>query len=213
MVHSIRRLTHLVHCDNTKQVAYPTFDDGPFESSTYKLLELMDTYQVKGTFFVVANRGRSNKSLLREIKDLGHSIGNHSLDHQYRHYFLGKKKLLAWISESEMILQDIIGDKTIGFRPPNGIQTPELHWVLQFLDMPLILWNQRFYDGLIPLTISRVQKKIVKIQKGSIILLHEKRIWQETDSEFKAMEFFLKELTSKNFFLRAITQNLIRNER
>ena len=177
-----------------KASLYLTFDDGPFEKTTPYLLEMMEQSNIQGTFFFVALKAKGQSALLRRILSKGHKIGNHSLDHKYSPFFKGRKYIRHWVKESEDILTDLMGEKTIGFRPPNGIHTPELHWALKELKIPLILWNKRYFDGLISLTQKRIDKKGFSFSPGSIVLLHEKEDFSENKNKvhYKAIQYLFQ---------------------
>ena len=76
---------------------YLTFDDGPAHHSTNKILNLLDEEKIKTSFFCVANQVLKEPSLFNEIVSAGHSIGNHSLDHTFHNFFLGKRKMFNWM--------------------------------------------------------------------------------------------------------------------
>jgi peptidoglycan/xylan/chitin deacetylase (PgdA/CDA1 family) len=153
---------------------YLTFDDGPV-SSTDDVLKILDRHKIKATFFVVAQTAKKNQAILRNILAAGHSIGNHSLDHSYSHFFKGKQSLLQWIKSSEEEISSLIEGPTVGFRPPAGVRTPELHQALSELQMPLILWRQRFFDTIFPFTFSKARRSLKCVKPGSIILLHDRQ--------------------------------------
>lgn len=66
----------------TKHKVYLTFDDGP-SSSTMEILDILDQYQVKATFFVLGKEDEASKEALTEIVNRGHSVGMHSYSHEY----------------------------------------------------------------------------------------------------------------------------------
>jgi peptidoglycan/xylan/chitin deacetylase (PgdA/CDA1 family) len=156
-----------------KRKVYLTFDDGPSPNGTEQILTLLEKHHVKATFFVIAQKARQSKDLIREIQKRSHGIGNHSLDHTYRPFFQGKKTLTHWIRESEELLSQQIGTPSVGFRSPAGVRTPELKWALKELQLPLILWNTRFYDTVFPWRRNRALHSLKHEKNGSIILLHD----------------------------------------
>src|SRR5262245_52041165 len=134
-------LTHFAEdFENDSKNLYLTFDDGPDPRSTEAVLNVLDKYNAKASFFVITQKARNNLSLIREIKSASHSIGDHSFDHRYRYFFQGRQALLKWVTASTEELNGMLGENNIGFRPPAGIRTPELHWALRKLNIPLIYW-------------------------------------------------------------------------
>lgn len=159
---------------------YLTFDDGPNLEVTPHVLDMLKEFGVKATFFVVADRAKDCPELLIRMMDEGHSIGNHSLDHTYSVFFKGHKAMRTWIEKSEDILKEF-RVKSVGFRPPVGIRTPELARSLRDLGIPMILWNQRCYDAVRAFTPEKAQELVERSQAGDIILLHDRQRpeWKE----------------------------------
>jgi peptidoglycan/xylan/chitin deacetylase (PgdA/CDA1 family) len=152
---------------------YLTFDDGPAAGDTERVLEVLSALNVQATFFLVSQRAQAFCALVRKILLGGHAIGNHSLDHHYGAYFQGRTRMLDWIRRSEDALIEITGGPSVGFRPPAGIRTPELHWALNKLGMPLILWSVRFYDSTWGWNTQRALRSLPRTKPGSIVLLHD----------------------------------------
>ena len=76
---------HSIDCN--VPTIFLSFDDGPFEGCTDKVLDLLEKHDAKVTFFVVAQRAKQNKHLIDRMINEGHAIGNHSLDHSYSKFF------------------------------------------------------------------------------------------------------------------------------
>lgn len=189
-----------------KNEIFLTFDDGPDDFTTPKVLDLLAEQRAKATFFVIAQKASSSRSLLRRIRDEGHSIGNHSLDHEYRHFFGGKKKILEWVSESEMRISDLIGAPTVGFRPPAGVHTPELRSSLSTLRMPMILWNIRFYDAVFSWSPSRADRSLKWMSEGSIILLHDRQKLEKRKLFLATLSGYIQGIQNRGFVLKGLNQ-------
>lgn len=97
-----------------RKVVFLTFDDGPVPEVTPWVLETLDRYGVKATFFMVGDNVRRSPALFEEIKRRGHSWGNHTM-----HHLQGMKV------DTFRYIRDITeADRLIGsplFRPPHGI--------------------------------------------------------------------------------------------
>ncbi len=92
---------------------YLTFDDGPIPEVTPRLLDLLDSYGIKATFFMVGDNVRKYPELFADVKRRGHRVGNHTMHH------------LQGLRESkDAYLADVAdADRYIGsdlFRPPHG---------------------------------------------------------------------------------------------
>lgn len=184
---------------------YLTFDDGPSSYCTPKVLDLLKKYNAQASFFLIGNNIDKNINIINRIKNEGHTIGNHSIDHDTKTFFKGKKALEQWIDDGEAIILKHTGKPSIGFRPPVGIRTPELRLIMKQKNEQPIMWQHRFFDTTFTFTDSRWKKKIHKIKSGDIILLHDTH--QQTDVFLVSLENFIKELIQNGFSIKAITNN------
>lgn len=93
-----------------QKIAYLTFDDGPSAEVTPKILDLLDSYDVKATFFVIGYMADKNKDiLLREWND-GQSIGNHSYSHNYTELYSTTSNFINDINKCNSEIKSIIGN-------------------------------------------------------------------------------------------------------
>lgn len=178
-----------------------TFDDGPDPELTPRVLDLLKEYGVKATFFVVVQKAEKYPALLKRIQIEGHALGNHSLDHTYSTFFKGYKKVFDWVRQSEILLKNLGVEKSVGFRPPVGIRTPELAKALETLHIPLILWKQRSFDRAIKFTEQRARSLAKRTHAGDIVLLHDvqRREWQQ--DFLVGLKTLIEELSKKGLFL------------
>lgn len=149
-----------------------TFDDGPHPRHTLQLLEILDTWGAKATFFMTGNNVKKNKSLVSDVFKQGHEIGCHTLNHQ-KLLFSFSQKILYEIKTSKDLIENITGKKITLYRPPFGLISPFLFQVCKKLSLKIILWNVNSHDYRredYPVITQRVSKKI---KPGSIILFHE----------------------------------------
>lgn len=102
-----------------KKKAYLTFDDGPSDN-TVKILQLLDYYQIKATFFVIGNVSERHRSLYREIITRGHQIGLHSFTHQYSYIYASLENFKADLDALEAVLNMHIGFVPSLYRFPGG---------------------------------------------------------------------------------------------
>lgn len=97
-----------------RKVVYLTFDDGPIPEVTPWVLDTLDRYNIKATFFMVGENVCRNPGLFEEIKKRGHSWGNHTM-----HHLQGMKvrsvNYLRDLNAAHSVIQSIL------FRPPHGI--------------------------------------------------------------------------------------------
>lgn len=198
-------LTHFVKdLENDSKNLYLTFDDGPDPRSTEAVLNVLDQYKAKASFFVITQKAKDNLSLIREIKSASHSIGDHSFDHRYRYFFQGRQALFKWISASTEALNGILGENNIGFRPPAGIRTPELHWVLRKLNIPLIYWKIRFFDTVLPWSSARAGASLERTCSGDIILLHDAQPKTRISRFLQTLSIYIEQAMEMGFRFQPI---------
>src|SRR6185503_6150463 len=117
----------------------------PDPEGTPQVLQMLAQNGAHATFFLVADRAAQHPDLVATIREQGHAIGNHSLDHRYGVFFKGRQAMLSWVQKAEQTFA-ALGCTTVGFRPPVGVRTPELYWALHKLGLPMVLWRRRFFD-------------------------------------------------------------------
>lgn len=188
--------------DSTDKTIYLTFDDGPNDYCTPKVLALLKKYNAKATFFVIGENVENNIDVFNQIHDEEHSIGNHSHDHDFTIYFKGIKRLKKWIEFGEETIEAKLGKSSVGFRPPIGIRTPELRYIMRKRNERPILWQHRFYDTTFQFTDEKWKKKFSGLVTGDIILLHDTH--KKPDEFLSSLENFIKELINNGFQLSAM---------
>ena len=191
-----------------EKVLYLTFDDGPHESCTPKVLDLLSQHLVQATFFVVAEALQRNLSVGRSIVAHGHNVGNHSLDHKYHHFFSHKRYLMDWVGQARDFIEQALQVQTIGFRSPWGIRTPFLGMALRELRCPLVHWNQRIFDTQRGLPRTAIFNRIPQFQPGDILLLHDTHI-KFQQSFLEGLELLLTYSKKAGFTFKAIPNNLV----
>lgn len=95
--------------DESEYKAFLTFDDGP-SSNTEKILDILNKYNVKATFFLVGTMAESQRDLVIKIHKAGHSIGNHSYSHNVRYKSFSPEYFVNDIKRNDALLKDILGE-------------------------------------------------------------------------------------------------------
>jgi len=160
------------HGNTGKNMVALTFDDGPSESTTGQILDLLDKYSVQATFFVSGVNALKHPEIIREIIARGHTIGNHSFHHNPFLMLGSYNYLYQEIFRAQDVLQ-IMGVNTIIFRPPVGIISPKLPSVLNKLGMFCVTFSCRagdFGNRRVKNLSSRI---LNKVKADDIILLHD----------------------------------------
>jgi peptidoglycan-N-acetylglucosamine deacetylase len=150
-----------------------TFDDGPDGVNTPQILDLLDKYNAKATFFVIGQKARENIPLLTRMVDNGHIIGNHSFGHSNVFPLKAVRTIRQEIHETNAIIEGVTNKPNRYFRPPYGVTNPNIALALRSFDLKNIGWTVRSLDT------KNEKKEIVfnrirrKLKGGDIILLHD----------------------------------------
>lgn len=105
-----------------RKIAFLTFDDGPSDSVTPQILDILKKYNIKATFFVTGKMAKHNAAVLRRAFSEGHTIGNHSYSHEYGYLYSNLNNFMGEVKTSGSILKNILGEsyKSKIFRFPGG---------------------------------------------------------------------------------------------
>ncbi len=149
-----------------------TFDDGPVEN-TLRILEVLDKYQVKASFFCIGKNIEKNPDIFKKILEKGHFVGNHTYSHTRKMGFLSSSKILEEIRKCDDIAEKTGGVKLRTFRPPFGIINPKTKRALEISGHKVIGWNVRSYDAILSSKRYILKRILKKLQLGDVILLHD----------------------------------------
>ena len=179
--------------DNTVAIS---FDAAWGSDKTEKILDILDEYNVKATFFLVGFWIDANPELTQEIASRGHCIGNHSKDHPHMPT-LGKVDMEKQIDSVNEKLEKLTGQKAVFFRPPFGDYNDALIETLTEKNMVGVQWNVDSLDWK-GLSGGQIAERILsRVEKGSIILCHN-----NSDHILEALPLVL--LGLKNKGLRSV---------
>ncbi len=105
---------------DAKKIVYLTFDDGPSDRVTPKILDVLKEENVKATFFIVGIHAETRKYLIKREIDEGHSVGVHSYSHVYRDIYSSPENLLKDIDKCNKIIKEVSGKPSTLYRFPGG---------------------------------------------------------------------------------------------
>ncbi len=155
-----------------KQIAI-SFDDGPAKKYTAEILQVLKANNVPAVFFCIGKNIAGNEDLLKQIKDEGHIIGNHSFSHHFWFDLFSTKKMLNDVGLMSETVRELVGVIPKLFRPPYGVTTPNMKTVMSKNGLTAIGWNIRSLDTVIKGEEKLLQKISNQLKPGSIILLHD----------------------------------------
>ncbi|MDR0371107.1 MAG: polysaccharide deacetylase family protein [Prevotellaceae bacterium] len=145
---------------------YLTFDDGPVPEVTPLVLDILDEYAWKATFFCIGENVKKHPGLYQEILERGHKTGNHTFNH-----LKGKNTGLSEYCDNVKYASKYIDSKL--FRPPYGKMTQEQQKKLA-TDYEIIMWDIISYDYSQRLLPDEVLSKVKRHSRnGSIVVFHD----------------------------------------
>jgi peptidoglycan/xylan/chitin deacetylase (PgdA/CDA1 family) len=162
---------------NPNEVAL-TYDDGPNDIATERLLDVLARHNIRATFFLIGRFARQRPQIVRAIAAYGHLIGNHTMTHPW----------LAWQSPARIreeltacsaVIEDTLGTPIRYFRAPHGARRPAVLSIARELGLTPVQWNIMTGDWQ-PVSanaiLTRTVAGIIRNQRhnrGSNILLHD----------------------------------------
>ena len=175
---------------NDNKTVYLTFDDGPTEKVTRKILEVLKNEKVKASFFCVGKNVEKYPDLFACIKAEGHAVGNHTNTH-LNGWKTNKKQYLEDVEEADKLIKSKL------FRPPYG----KLNWRSK-RDLQrkykIVMWDVAGGDFDQYLSIKDVVKNIINnVNPGSIVVLHDNQKFMIKTVE--ALPIIIKELKAKKY--------------
>lgn len=162
---------------------YLTFDDGP-SKNTAKILDILDEYNVKATFFVVGKTDNYSKDIYKRIVDEGHSLGLHSYSHRYEIIYKSLDNFQYDLYKLQEFLYEVTGYKSNIYRFPGGsgnqVTEEDIDVFIDFLNKNNITyfdWNVVNGDASIKgVTAEESYDNVIngaKIYKNSVVLMHD----------------------------------------
>ncbi len=185
--------------ETEEKIVALTFDDGPSDVRTPALLEMLEKYKVKATFFMLGINIEKYPDIAQSVFDHGHLIGNHSYNHPR---FLLKSPAFTkdQIQKTDILIQSLGQFSVECFRPPYSFKHIILPLVLKALKKKLVTGT---YDPpaeyLIPYDAKNIANEVIEnTQPGSIIYLHDGK---GTDKEafVESVELIINGLQEKGY--------------
>ena len=153
--------------DKREKAVYLTFDDGPIPEATPFILDTLERFGAKATFFMVGDNAQKYPHLLAEVKARGHRIGNHTYNH------IGGLRWWSWLYLANVVKANKIL-KTDLFRPPHGWMKIMQYRVLRHCGFRVVMWEVVTRDYSRCLTADDVLHNVKRYTRpGSIITFHD----------------------------------------
>lgn len=150
-----------------------TFDDGPDPVLTPQVLDLLDRYRAKASFFCIGEKAAAAPELVKEIARRGHSVENHSYYHHNAFALFGLSRLKREVESAQAAVTAITGRPPAFFRAPAGFRSPLLDPVLVSIGLRYVSWTRRGFD-VASGNPQRVLKRLTQgLAAGDLLLLHD----------------------------------------
>lgn len=152
---------------------YLTFDDGPDEKVTPRVLEILEQAGARASFFAIGMKVERHPDLARRIVARGHTLENHSHSHFRLFSLLGPWRMAREISAAQRMIHREVGQSPHYFRAPAGLRSPWLEPLLRARDLALVTWTRRGFDTVSPHP-ERVLARLTRdLKPGNILVLHD----------------------------------------
>ncbi|HJS14566.1 MAG TPA: polysaccharide deacetylase family protein [Rheinheimera sp.] len=193
--------------DTEQKLVALTFDDGPTPHYTAGVLQLLDLYQVKATFFVTGADTQRYMTQAKQIVAAGHQLGNHSWSHQ-RMVFMALDEIQREIEGTDQQIREAGYQGEILFRPPYGKKLVLLPWYLSDTHRTSITWDiapETFdEDSEDPQTMAT--EVLEQVNPGSIVLLH--LMYKNREASRAALPLIIKGLKEKGYRMVTLSELL-----
>jgi peptidoglycan/xylan/chitin deacetylase (PgdA/CDA1 family) len=134
----------LVAGSNPDEIAL-TYDDGPNDAATERLLEVLARHEVHATFFLIGGFARQRSALVRSIAAAGHVVGNHTMTHPWLSW-QSSARIREELAGCNAVLEDTLGAPVHFFRAPHGARRPAVLQTARELGLTAVQWNITGFD-------------------------------------------------------------------
>ncbi|WP_239616159.1 polysaccharide deacetylase family protein [Cohnella mopanensis] len=176
-----------------------TFDDGPDKVQTNQILDLLDKYEAKATFFVIGNRVMKYPEIAKRIVQEGHEVANHTYNHVYFKRPSSAGLVQQEIERTERVIFQATGKKSSLFRPPGGLYDDTIVQVSNRMGLVPVMWSwhQDTRDWSKPGARKIGDKVIRNARNGDIVLFHD-HVQGKTQT-IEAIGIILPELRARGY--------------
>jgi peptidoglycan/xylan/chitin deacetylase (PgdA/CDA1 family) len=195
----------------TKQIAL-TYDDGPNDPHTLRLLDVLAKHHVCATFFMIGRYVRQRPEIARAVLQARHLIGNHTFTHPLL-IFKSAAETRSELLDCRKALTDVLGEHSNLFRPPFGGRRPATLRIARELGLETVMWNVTGHDWNAP-PASEIEKKVVRqMRGGDVILLHDgfhKAICADRSQTVMATDSLVQRYKDEGFEFVTITDMMLK---
>lgn len=157
------------YIDPAKPMIALTFDDGPYAPVGNRIMDYLELYNGRATFYVVGNRVPSYQTEILRMHNNGHEIGNHTYEHKFLNK-LNASQIRYQIEQCNQVIAAVTGQAPTTVRLPGGNKN---NTVLANINEPIFMWSIDTLDWKTRNAAKTVQSVLGHVQDGDIVLMHE----------------------------------------
>ena len=200
--------------NSDRKVAYLTFDDGPSKRVTPKVLDILDKYDIRASFFVIGSKVKEYPEILRQEYEAGHFIGNHTFSHKNGKIYRSKESFLEEIEETDKAIEEALEIENFKckiFRFPNGSVSKSYAYekklcqgYLDEIGYKYIDWNALNNDSIRKYSNEQLLENLKKTVNGKstvIVLMHDSG---DVNKTYDVLEASIKFLIDEGFEFRTL---------
>lgn len=180
-----------------------TFDDGPGPSYTPQVLDILQQYGVKATFFCLGHRVAAYPDIVKQVYEAGHMIGNHTWAHPDL-ALLSASDILSQLKHTSDAIQGVIGMRPKFFRPPYGTLTRQVLAQAYDLGFVIIMWSLDTHDWESSNFDFITRRVLNRVRDGTIMLMHDGVI--DCSQTVAALPIIIEKLQARGFQFVTIQQ-------
>ena len=189
-----------------------TYDDGPNDPWTLRLLEVLEQHAVKATFFLVGRFVEQKPEIACAIVAGGHEVGIHTWDHPNL-IFASTSQVRLQVERTRRVIHDTTGVQPILFRPPFGARTPMTLSVIRRLGLTPVMWNVTCYDWKPATSPERIMQHVARQARGGdVILLHDgnyRRMGADRSASVEATRQIIRKYKDRDYRFLTISQMMM----
>ena len=197
-------LKTLCRAKTTERVVALTFDDGPNEVTTPRVLDVLKRYGVQATFFVVGQSAEQYPEIVQRIVSEGHTVANHTYSHKALFPLSSAQSVKEELQRCNDAIASITGQSVNLFRPPFGVTNPIIARVVKAMGLQAIGWSIRSLDTLSGRSREQICRRICnRLHPGAVILLHDRC----KDAEI-LLEMLMTQLSQRGYKVVSVSELL-----
>src|SRR5262249_54241412 len=192
-----------------KQLAL-TYDDGPNDPHTFRLLQVLARHNQQATFFLNGRYAQQRPDIVRVLVKAGHVIANPAFTPPLL-FFKSPAEVRRELTDCRKAIEDAVGKHSNLFRPPFGGRRPAVLRIARSLGLRPIMWNVTGYDWNAPAAAAIESKVSSQVRGGDVILLHDgghKQMGADRSQTVQAADHMVSRYQSEGFEFSTIQQML-----